>query len=92
MSLNQRGINASDLVRVNSAHTFADCREPPLRIGNFVRLNSGGPIMMVVDHDGLTVVVSWMDGRGSVCEHRFPIVCVHRVSVASCASAGSAAP
>ena len=93
MSLWQRRINASDLVRVHSVEFFADCREPPLSLGNFVRLNSGGPIMMVVDRDEPFVVVAWRDREGRTHEHCFPAPCVHRVPIASSyASAGSAAP
>jgi uncharacterized protein YodC (DUF2158 family) len=93
MSLWRRRIKASDAVLIRSADSFADQREPPLWLGNYVRLNSGGPVMMVVDHDDdcAVVVVSWRDGGGSVCERLIPIACVHRVSVASFASAGSEA-
>jgi uncharacterized protein YodC (DUF2158 family) len=87
MSLNRRSIKASDLIRVASAESFMDSREPPLGLGNFVRLNSGGPIMMVVDREAAFVVVAWKDVDGRTHERRFPVPCVHRVSIASsCAS------
>ena len=49
MSLWQRKIKASEIGLVSTAQFFSDPREPALRVGCFVRLNSGGPIMMVVD-------------------------------------------
>ena len=91
MSLNGRKFNASDLEVVPSPQWFNDPREPQLSLGNFVRLNSGGPIMMVVDREGHFVVVSWQDLAGNVREHRFPAVCVHRVLPASAETAAPSA-
>jgi uncharacterized protein YodC (DUF2158 family) len=90
MSLRQRGINASDLELVGAAESFNDPREPALRMGCLVKLNSGGPAMMVVDLEGPAAVVAWVDHSGVVCERRFPVACVHRVSPASEGSAGPA--
>src|ERR1700676_710694 len=39
--------------------------DPPLRIGEYCRLNSGGPRLLVVDVDGFVIVVGW-DGDRSV--------------------------
>jgi uncharacterized protein YodC (DUF2158 family) len=89
MSLNRRSIKASDLIRVASAESFADSREPPLSLGNFVRLNSGGPTLIVVDVVGDSVTVAWQNGSGSISETSFLRACLHRVSPAS---AGNAAP
>jgi uncharacterized protein YodC (DUF2158 family) len=89
MSLSRRSIKASDLIQVASAASFADSREPPLSLGNFVRLNSGGPTLMVVDVAGDSITVAWQDRAGAVSEASFLRDCLHRVSPAS---GGSAAP
>jgi uncharacterized protein YodC (DUF2158 family) len=83
MSLSRRRFNASDLALVASAEGFADTREPPLRLGNLVRLNSGGPTMVVVDIQGLAAICAWRARDGKTHEHSFPVACVHRVSIAS---------
>lgn len=57
-----------------SAADFQDSREPPLRIGDRVQLNSGGPSSLVVDLDADTVTIGW-----SGAEAVFPRPCVHRV-------------
>lgn len=54
-----------------------------MRIGNFVRLNSGSPILMVVDCEAAHVTLAWLDLIGKVREKRFPSACLHRVSPAS---------
>lgn len=89
MSLWRRKLNASDIELVLGAESFSDPREPSLRIGQFVCLNSGGPTMMVVDHGAAAVIVAWQDCDGMVYERSYPCACVHRVSPSS---AGSAAP
>ena len=46
-------------------------------IGSYVRLNSGGPPMLVVHHDGPdAIVVSWPDRFGDTHRRTFPIQCV----------------
>ena len=58
---------------------FHDEREPPLRIGDVVRLNSGGPLSLIVDlPGGKTVTASWRDNSGLAVEADFPIACMHR--------------
>jgi hypothetical protein len=64
---------SSELVRVAKAGSFHDAREPPLVIGNYVRLNSGGPLCTVVDLDGDQVTVGWPSG-----EVTLPRGCIHR--------------
>jgi len=83
MRLIQRRINANHLDLIAPADTFADSREPPLVMGNFVRLNSGGPTMVVVDIDGLTAICAWRASERKTREHSFPVACVHRVPIAS---------
>jgi uncharacterized protein YodC (DUF2158 family) len=64
-----------------SKQILDDLREPPLRIGNVVMLNSGGPRMMIVDFDNLgNVCVSWRESTGATLELVIAGVCVHRVS------------
>ena len=62
------------LSRIARAEEFQDSREPPLRIGDRVQLNSGGPVSLVVDLDAETVTLSWIGA-----EAVFPRACVHRV-------------
>jgi hypothetical protein len=50
----------------------------PLNIGNNVRLNSGGPEMLVVEIDGDNVTVGY-NKPGQACEYTIPAVCVHRI-------------
>jgi uncharacterized protein YodC (DUF2158 family) len=85
MNLSQRRINARYLALIRPSESFADAREPPLRLGNLVRLNSGGPTMVVVDIEGPTAICAWRDRDGKTHEHSFPVACVHRVSIASAA-------
>jgi uncharacterized protein YodC (DUF2158 family) len=50
----------------------------PHRVGARVRLNSGGPEMLIVDLVGSTAVVaSWCDRNGRVHERTYPNQCVH---------------
>jgi uncharacterized protein YodC (DUF2158 family) len=59
----------------------ADDLQSPLRVGDFVRLNSGGPTCLVVaSGEAGNVVLSWRDEVGTH-EHEFPRACVHRVGV-----------
>lgn len=48
-----------------------DLWDNPLRVGEVVRLRSGGPAMVVVDSDGGEVQVSWADGMGAIQEGKF---------------------
>lgn len=54
-------------------------REPSFRIGDLVRLNSGGPRMMIVDVHANSVTAAWRDKDGHALERAFPISCVYRV-------------
>jgi uncharacterized protein YodC (DUF2158 family) len=83
MKLRRGQFRQDQLVLVDSAESFTDEREPPLTPGNFVRLNSGGPTLLVVEIDEGDVVTSWRDSSGVVREARFPRPCVHRVAPAS---------
>ena len=78
MTAKRRAFHASDLRRVASAESFQIKGEPPLRIGDLVVLNSGGPVCLVVDvNDGL-VDVEWRRPDGSVEEMTANNVCFHR--------------
>ena len=48
------------------------------RIGDIVRLNSGGPRMIVVDIDGGSIVAAWY-GLDFVKEAAFLPACIHHV-------------
>jgi uncharacterized protein YodC (DUF2158 family) len=58
----------------------SNTREPPLNLGDFVRLNSGGPTMRVIDRGTDIVIVDWADRSGNILEQSFPLTCVYRVS------------
>jgi len=67
------------LTSLAKAEEFIDAREPPLRLGDIVRLNSGGPAMMVVDiGTSITVALSNEGAEGGIVELNFPAPCVHR--------------
>ncbi len=74
MPLEREPIDPKRLSLVARAEDFQDGREPPLRIGDRIQLNSGGPVSLVVDLDIETVTVAW-NGAEAV----FPRPCVHRV-------------
>jgi hypothetical protein len=58
----------------------ADEREPPLAVGNYARLNSGSPRLLVVDTAGDdAVTVAWRDDSDEVHERVFPRVCLRRL-------------
>lgn len=64
---------------VARSEEFQDDREPPLHIGSFARLNSGGPVCLIVDViDDNSVVVSWQESSGLAHEEQLPRAFVHR--------------
>jgi uncharacterized protein YodC (DUF2158 family) len=72
-----------DLKLVAPCEQFQDVRQPPLRLGDVVRLNSGGPASLVVDLSlGDKVTISWCDTSRKAREIEIPRACVHRVQVA----------
>jgi hypothetical protein len=82
--MNRKGsFRATQLRLVAPSVTFRDSREPPLRIGDWVRLNSGSPICLVVDaHDG-TLTVARRNTLHRIEESTLPIACFHRVCLSS---------
>lgn len=53
----------------------------PLCIGDRVRLNSGGPVCVVVDTGlAVDVIVSWRDDAGTVHEVNLPAGCFSSTS------------
>ncbi len=64
---------------VNKAEAFRDPREPPLFVGNWARLNSGGPKLLVVEEHNYTVIVAWRVGNVTH-EQEFPRPCLHRIA------------
>jgi hypothetical protein len=73
MPIGRSPFDPKHLSLVARASDFQDSREPPLRIGDRVQLNSGGPVSLVVDLDAETVTLSWNEA-----EAVFPPSCVHR--------------
>jgi uncharacterized protein YodC (DUF2158 family) len=62
---------------IAEAGSFRDSREPPLFVGNWVRLNSGGPKLLVVEEHTDTVTVAWRVD-GVTHERDFHRNCLHR--------------
>jgi hypothetical protein len=73
MSPNRRASRANDLILIAPVESFHDSREPPLNLGNKVRLNSGGPEMLVVEIDEDNVTVQ--QARASLRIHDSRRVC-----------------
>ena len=72
-----RSLHKSDrLLLVAKAEQFQDVREPLLRVGDRVRLNSGSPPLLVVDAEERCVTVAWSRGKS---ESVLPRSCVHRL-------------
>lgn len=65
------------LCLVARAGEYQCVQEPLVGVGTVVRLNSGGPRMLVVDVNGDDVTVSWRTSEG-VQETTLSRVCVHR--------------
>jgi uncharacterized protein YodC (DUF2158 family) len=76
--LRQQAHYIYDLHLVAKAETYRDPSAPPLAIGNRVRLNSGGPTLLVVDCNGDSAVVA-RDKEGVVEEYSFPERCLYLV-------------
>ncbi len=79
MKKNQKSFNVADLILVTDVTDFQNDCEPQLRLGDVVRLNSGGPNMLIVDLDGSgQVTAAYHDDE--VYEVTLPTVCCCRVS------------
>jgi uncharacterized protein YodC (DUF2158 family) len=63
---------------VARAEDFVDAREPALRIGDRVHLNSGGPDCLIVERSAHEATIAWRDGDRA-CEATLPVGCVHRI-------------
>jgi uncharacterized protein YodC (DUF2158 family) len=72
MSLNRGRFSLSDLVKVGDA---PPPDSPPLIMGEFCQLISGGPDMLIVDIDGDALTVSWNEGEDT---HTFSRATVRR--------------
>lgn len=80
MGFRQQIFRASDLVRVDPSESFEHLQVPPLSTGDYARLNSGSPRLLVVDADETTLTVAWRDEGGIVCERTLPRPCLYRLS------------
>lgn len=58
---------------------YFDKREPSLKIGNVVRLNTGGYPMLVVDVWSDRITVAWKEKSGKIKEADMHKTVVHRV-------------
>lgn len=58
---------------------LSDKREPPLSVGNIVKLNTGGYNMIVVDVNPDFVTVAWKEKSGKVREADMVKSVLHRV-------------
>lgn len=76
---NFQTFSAQNLRSVAKAADFIDAREPSLQIGDIVRLNSGGPAMMVVNVNAHSTTVAIRDHQCVVFEIELPTPCVHRI-------------
>jgi hypothetical protein len=76
--MKRRGFSLNKLSMVARAESFRNLREPPLQIGDYVQLNGGGPILLLVAIDGENVTVAWRHADGEVSEASLPQSCLHR--------------
>jgi hypothetical protein len=80
MHLTGKRIPARRLEVVARAEEFADAREPPLRFGDIVFLNSGGPASLVVDiAAGESITIAYRERNGRIAEATLPSACMHRM-------------
>jgi uncharacterized protein YodC (DUF2158 family) len=79
MSRKSQQFPTDHLSLVAKAESFHDSREPPLRIGDWVQLNSGGPRSLVVDATSDEIIVAWKSDD-QIVECALPRACIHRVS------------
>jgi uncharacterized protein YodC (DUF2158 family) len=77
MEPQSRPIPVEKLTLIATGESFQDRREPQLRIGDRVELNSGGPLLLVVEDAAETLTVAWR-GQLGVSEATFPRACLHR--------------
>ncbi len=77
--IRRRRVAPNNITLVSSGENFQDARQPSLRLGDLVQLNSGSPTMIVVDIDD-EITTAWRNERGHAVEGSFPLACVHRVS------------
>jgi uncharacterized protein YodC (DUF2158 family) len=69
---------------IRCAEDFRGPEEPPMQIGSVVRLNSGGPMMVVVDIivPGERLLTAWYYD-GEYYEDEFHDATVHRILLGS---------
>lgn len=79
MSFHTQSFPPDFLSLIAKAESFQDPREPPLRLGDWVQMNSGGPRSLVVDIEGDCFTVAWRTAD-RIIESVLPRACIHRVS------------
>lgn len=52
-----------------------------IKIGDMVRLNSGGPQMTVTEMDGDELTCKWFDSEQASHEDEFPLACVKPLTI-----------
>ena len=77
MKMHRRCFAPSDLTLVARAGSFRDYREPSLTVGDWVRLNRGSPLALIVDL-AAEITVAWRERDGRVRELKLPENCFHR--------------
>lgn len=76
----RKGCNPLKSLRlVARAEGFHYAQESQVAVGDVVRLNSGGPTMLICDLDGDTAIVGWYED-GAAIEMTIPLPAIHRVS------------
>ena len=78
MAFRRKSFRSKDLEIVRSSEDFRRANEKPIGVGDVMRLNSGGPAMLVVDLDAGSVTVAWRNAS-KIEEASFPEPCVHRI-------------
>ena len=79
MSFKSRLFRAECLSLIAKAESFQDPREPQLRMGDWVQLNSGGPRTLIVNIEIDEITIAWRNGD-KIAECVVPHACIHRVS------------
>lgn len=78
--LRRRSYPMDSLTVIATANYYRGKGEPSLVVGDRVRLNSGGPVLLIVHAEGGSIVAAWRADK--VFEMTAPALCFHRVKFA----------